>query len=131
MVNNLPQCGLAWNGASSFSIRGNNFLTSSHSCFQVKCIVTESWFLQGLSQSWSAAIVLISVINKCGPICFPIFCMARMASTALRCGTKYSDCNSLPLLGVKPILKCGSLSYQGPGLPICGVQFSAESSIIG
>ena len=46
-------------------------------------------------------------------------------------GTKYSDCSSLPLLGVNPMRKCGSRSYQGPGTPICSVQFSAESSAIG
>ena len=33
--------------------------------------------------------------------------------------------------GVKPILKCGNLSYHLPGTPICSVQFSAGSSIIG
>src|SRR5882724_5233173 len=36
-----------------------------------------------------------------------------------------------PALGVKPMRKCGSRSYQGPGTPICSVQFSAESSAIG
>jgi len=39
--------------------------------------------------------------------------------------------NSFPLLGVKPILKCGSRSCQGPGTPICGVQFSADNSRMG
>src|SRR3974390_1741787 len=57
--------------------------------------------------------------------------MARMASTACSRGIKYSDCNSLPALGVKPILKCGKRSYQGPGIPNCSVQFSGESSAIG
>ena len=46
-------------------------------------------------------------------------------------GTKYSDCSSLPLLGVNPMRKWGNRSYQGPGTPICSVQFSAESSTIG
>lgn len=46
-------------------------------------------------------------------------------------GTKYSDCNSLPALGVKPIRKWGKRSYHGPGTPICSVQFSAESAAIG
>src|SRR6187200_1690824 len=54
-----------------------------------------------------------------------------MASTAFLDGMKYSDCNSFPLLGVKPILKWGSRSYQGPGTPNCSVQFSADNSIIG
>ena len=53
------------------------------------------------------------------------------ASTACSRGTKYSDCNSLPALGVKPMRKCGRRSYHGPGTPICSVQFSAESSAIG
>src|SRR5579863_3269507 len=50
-----------------------------------------------------------------------------MAAYEFSRGTKYSVCNSLPALGVNPILKCGSRSCQGPGTPICGVQFSAES----
>src|SRR6185295_14112683 len=74
---------------------------------------------------------LISEINKCGLIVLPIACIAKRASTACDQGTKYSACNSLPLLGVKPILKCGNLSYHLPGTPICSVQFSAASSIIG
>ena len=32
---------------------------------------------------------------------------------------------------MKPIRKCGSRSYQGPGTPSCWVQFSAPSSAIG
>src|SRR4030095_2410417 len=74
---------------------------------------------------------LISEINKCGLIVLPMFCIAKMASAACDHGTKYSACNSLPLLGVKPILKCGSLSYHVPATPICSVQFSADSSAIG
>ena len=40
-----------------------------------------------------------------------------MAGTAWRRGTWYSDCSSSPLLGVKPMRKCGSRSDQGPGTP--------------
>src|SRR4051794_32095026 len=75
--------------------------------------------------------VRISEINKCGVMDLPNCCIAMIASTACWCGTKYSVCNSLPLLGVKPILKCGIRSYQGPGTPICAVQFSADSAAIG
>src|SRR5207302_10803434 len=49
----------------------------------------------------------------------------------LCCGTKYSDCSLLLAIRVKPMLKCGRRSYQGPGTPICSVQLSAESSAIG
>src|ERR1043165_7861931 len=70
-------------------------------------------------------------MNKWRLMFLPMFCMAKMASTACDHGTKYSACNSFPLLGVKPILKCGNRSYHGPGTPICSVQFSAESVIIG
>src|SRR5207302_9279705 len=48
-----------------------------------------------------------------------------------RRGTKYSDCSSLPALGVKPMRKCGRRSYHGPGTPICSVQFSAASAAMG
>jgi hypothetical protein len=41
-------------------------------------------------------------------------------------GIRYSDCNSAPLLGVKFMRKWGSRSYQGPGMPSCSVQLSAE-----
>ena len=33
-------------------------------------------------------------------------------------GTKYSVCDSAPLLGVKFMRKCGS-RYSGPGIPRC------------
>src|SRR5262245_60619279 len=94
-------------------------------------MATDDCWLQGLSQKLSAAIVRISDIKRCGVIALPIFCMAKMASAAFLYGTKNSACNSLPLLGVNPILKCGKRSYHLPGTPICSVQFSAEISMIG
>src|SRR3712207_2243406 len=54
-----------------------------------------------------------------------------MASTAYRRGNTYSDCSSSPLLGVKPMRKCGKRSDQRPGLPNCGVQGVASSPTIG
>src|SRR5437016_11414153 len=75
--------------------------------------------------------VRISEIIRDGPTSPCNRSTARIASMACRRGTKYSDCNSLPALGVNPMRKCGSRSYQGPGTPICSVQFSAESSAMG
>src|SRR4051812_8925796 len=75
--------------------------------------------------------VRISEMNKCGLMDLPNCCIAMIASVACWCGTKYSVCSSLPLLGVKPILKCGIRSYHAPGTPICSVQFSADNSAIG
>src|SRR5271154_2520450 len=70
-------------------------------------------------------------MKRCGVIWSRSCSTAAIASYPRALGTKYSVCSSAPLLGVKFILKCGSRSYQGPGIPICSVQLSAEWSAIG
>ena len=54
-----------------------------------------------------------------------------MASTAHSRGSRYSACSSSPLLGVKPIRKCGNRSHHGPGTPSWRVQLTGSSSMIG
>src|SRR3954451_22496024 len=100
VVNNFPQCGRALNGASSLSMTGNSLLTAGQSGFQVKWMVTQSCSWQGLIHKWSAAMVRISVIRSDGLTWSCNLSTARIASTACCRGTKYSDCNSLPALGV-------------------------------
>ena len=56
---------------------------------------------------------------------------ASIAATACARGTRYSDWISSPLLGVKPMRKCGRRSDHGPGTPSCGVQFAGSRPRIG
>src|SRR5215207_985083 len=84
-----------------------------------------------LIHSRSAATARISDTCNIGWILSARARTASMASTAYRRGNRYSDCNSSPLLGVKPMRKCGRRSHQRPGLPNCGVQEATSSSRIG
>ncbi|CPU65597.1 Uncharacterised protein [Mycobacteroides abscessus] len=74
------------------------------------------------SGSGSGATVRISPTWSSGVTRGPRSRIAANASWARARGTRYSDCSSAPLLGVKSSRKCGSRSFHGPGSPSCGVQ---------
>ena len=101
--------------------------TGSH----VKWIATVSRPYIGLIHSRSAATVRISQTCRTGWMRPASERIASIAAAACSRGSRNSDCSSAPLLGVKPMRKCGSRSCHGPGRPSCGVQLTASSSMIG
>ena len=97
--NTLPQCGLASNGASCSSIAVSTGATAAMSLIQVKWIAKLSRPYAGLSHNSSAAIVRSSQICSTGAIRCAMLLIAVTAAAADSRDTKYSVCNSSPLLG--------------------------------
>ena len=104
----------------------------SGSGFQVKWMAIVSCPYCGLIHRRSAATVRISRHLQQRPD--PVgegAARPGCAATACARGTRYSDWSSSPLLGVKPMRKCGSRSDHGPGTPSWGVQLTGSSPRIG
>ena len=127
----LPQCGRAANGASAASRSTRTRATASGSRVHVKCRATLGRsVLRAHPQLVGGDGADLRDLEH-GRSVSPSAWTARIAPSAWSRGTWNSDWISSPLLGVKPMRKCGRRSDHGPGTPSCGVQLTASRPRIG
>ena len=124
IVNSLPQCGRGLKGSSCTSMSGRISFTSGHSGFHVKCRASDGLRYASTHPQLIGAIVRNSVTNRCGVMRSRSFSTAMNRFVPPMARNKVLLMYSQPLEGVKFVLKCGSLSYHGPGIPCCSVQLS-------
>ncbi len=122
MLNTFPQCGRASSPSSAASTASTTGSTAASSEIQVKCRAALSRPYAAESHCSSAATERTSATCSTGAMRSRIASSARSAGTTVSRGTRYSDCSSSPLLGVKSSRKCGSRVNHGPVEPSCGVQ---------